>query len=59
MKEKSCLTKSMDIGESSEIRTTTIIKEDGTAKLPRKEGPTCGKGERNSERFIPENNKSL
>ncbi|KAK9949007.1 hypothetical protein M0R45_004555 [Rubus argutus] len=50
----------MDTGESSGTASviTTIIKEDGKIKPPRREAPMGRKGERNSERYIPENNVS-
>ena len=47
----------METGESSgTTQVTTIIKEDGKVKIPKKEVPTCKNGERNSERYIPSDN---
>lgn len=48
----------VEIGESSgtsETQTTFITKTDRKFRLPKQEGPTEKKGERNSERFISKN----
>lgn len=46
----------MGIGENFGIKITTIIKEEGKVKLLVRERPMGKKGERNSERYIRDNN---